>query len=76
MPYEYKKSQACRQSDNSKGTYVTKKASEKKQKCWKSKSAHERSVTARHAQEVDEYEDDVLKEIHILRSVIRQYLTK
>ena len=53
MPYDYKKNQDCRQADDSKGTYVTKKTGAKKQKCWKSQAAFDRARIARHAKEAD-----------------------
>ena len=60
MPYEYKRSQGCRQKSGDKGTYVTKKAGAKEQKCWKSKAAFDRARIARHAQESDLASDEEL----------------
>ncbi len=60
MPYDYKRKQDCRQSDDKKGSYVTKKKGSSSQKCWKSKSAFERAQAARHAQaESDEPNEPV-----------------
>tara|TARA_B100000131_G_scaffold213207_1_gene204976 strand:- start:2586 stop:2816 length:231 start_codon:yes stop_codon:yes gene_type:complete len=75
MPYDYKRKQDCRQSDDSKGTYVTKKSGAGEQKCWKSKSAFERAQAARHAQaEADDIaEEDTLTEL-LLKQYIRQVL--
>ena len=56
MPYEYKRKQDCRQKSGDKGTYVTKKQGATSQKCWKSKSAYDKSKKAQHADmhELDE----------------------
>lgn len=76
MPYDYKRKQDCKQADDSKGSYVTKKKGAAHQKCWKSKGAFERAQAARHAQgEADKSEEEQLTEDfirHVIRRILRE----
>ena len=75
MPYDYKRSQDCRQKSGDKGAYVTKKTGAKEQKCWKSKASFERARSARHAKqgEVDEVTEEQLTE-DLIRQTVRNIL--